>query len=135
MQRDASNGAAVYGFVGSSPVDGNDAVTVSVDGKDGSGTSVSYSVQATVHAWTGGKDIHPNTPDPPAHGDKVWRAELHPAKAGGSYTITATGMGANNTAVLQRVTYGGVLETYFATASYILYVQAISSSVLGRGKF
>ena len=75
LQRSFTDGAAVYGFT-----DTSSRVSVQVSGTDGSGSSVSYSVDAAVHAWTGGASIYPSTPAPPPHGDYVWRAQLKPTQ-------------------------------------------------------
>ena len=75
LQRSSADGAAVYGFT-----DTSSRVYVQVSGTDGSGSSVSYSVDAAVYSWTGGASFYPNTPAPPPHGDYVWRAQLRPAQ-------------------------------------------------------
>jgi len=104
LQRSTAAGAAVYGFTDTAA-----AVTVAVTGTDGKGAAVSYKVQADVHAWTGGKDIHPDTPPPPPHGAFVWRAALKPAAAGGALKITArNGAAVNGTASINGVTHGDV---------------------------
>ena len=100
----SSDGAMVYGFTDSL----QDKVAVSVSGIDGAGKAVSYKLNAQVTAWTGGTDIHPNTPPPPPHGNFVWRAALQPAAAGGSLTISASNGGVNGTATITRVTHGDV---------------------------
>jgi hypothetical protein len=82
--------AAVYGF-GAGPV------TVKVAGADSTGLeAVSYSVVAHAAAKA----------DDGGGGVSTWKAYLKPMKAGGSYTITATGSAGS--ATLEHVTMGDV---------------------------
>jgi hypothetical protein len=102
LQRSTSVGAAIYGFTNST-----NQIYVSVSGTDAAGSMVGYTVAATLSNWTGGDDIHPDTPAPPAHGNTVWRAQLKPSHAGGNLSITADD-GSNPKASLSSVTHGDV---------------------------
>lgn len=65
-------------------------VSVAVTGEDGAGTAVSYKLDAEVTLWTGGGDIHPNTPPAPEHGNYVWRSQLKPSSAGTEHGARST---------------------------------------------
>ena len=100
LQRSATQGAAVYGFVaGSSPL----TVTLTAAGRQ------PQHVTADVTAWVPsacGAVNDTKTPCPaPEHGNYVWRAVLPPQpKAGGNFTLSATSR--SGVSLLQRLTCG-----------------------------
>ena len=129
-----SQGARVYGFT-----DSAEAVTVTVDGEDGEGTPVQYKVPATVFSWTGGTDVHPDTPPPPPHGDYVWAASLKPAAAGGALTISASNGGVNGSATITRVTHGDVFfcsgQSNMALETYYTFSADTLKAEISTGKY
>lgn len=131
LQRSATAGAAVYGFVDGDAVA---SIVVSVSGVDGKGGAVEYSVPATATpqppvGW------FPDTNAPPAHGAFVWRATLKPADAGGSYKVKVTDS-VKSSASLLDVTFGDVwlcsgqsnmaLETYYTFSADALKAEVVS---------
>lgn len=112
LQRSNTVGAKLYGFAPT-----NKPISVQV-----SGTS-SYKVSATVKPFVDPLEYHPDTSREIPHGNFTWEAILHPAAAGGDYTIVVTDGTTNGTATISHITFGDVwfcsgqsnmaLETYY----------------------
>ena len=150
FQRSMEQGAAVYGFAHSAA-----AIEVSVSGKSGSGSAVSYKVAAVTSPWadTTGCNatacIDKKTPLPPPHGAFVWRALLQPQPAGGGeFSVTvasASSAEPNATLSLARVTYGDIyfcsgqsnmaLETYFTYSADALKAEIAAGKYSGLRHF
>ena len=113
---------------------------MNVNGVDGGGAAVSYSVKAAVQRWDDDSGcnktacIDPQTPLPPAHGGYTWRATLKPQVGRGVFTIQASTAASSSASVtIRRVTYGDVwfcsgqsnmdLETYYTFSADTLQQQ------------
>ena len=129
-----SEGARVYGFTDSAA-----PVSVTVGGEDAAGKPVEYRVAASVAPWTGGADVHPDTPPPPPHGNFTWAATLKPAAAGGALTISASNGETNGTATIERITHGDVFfcsgQSNMALETYYTFSADTLKAEIAAGKF
>eukprot|EP01062_Namystynia_karyoxenos_P063041 TRINITY_DN5586_c1_g1_i8.p1 TRINITY_DN5586_c1_g1~~TRINITY_DN5586_c1_g1_i8.p1 ORF type:complete len:836 (+),score=174.70 TRINITY_DN5586_c1_g1_i8:78-2585(+) len=119
--------AAVYGWI--DPGVNAPRVAINVNGQDADGKRVAYTVEAAVTYAKG---------QPQA---QQWKALLHPAAAGGEYSITVASADSDDPAeaMIQRVTFGDVWfcsgQSNMALETYYTFSALDAQKEIASGKY